>query len=92
MSAMLDEAADYVCKRSIRARAARRQSRWIVQCALRHLNAGASTDDVGRLVRKDVKAANPMFAMILIQILLPIIIRLIIEWWLNRNKTERGWP
>lgn len=92
MNAMLDEATEYVCKRSRRARMSRKQSRWIVQLALRHLNAGASTDDVGRLVRADVKAANPMFAMILIQILLPIIIRLIIEWWLNRNKTERGWP
>jgi len=42
------------------------------------------TVNLGLLVR--MKYGNPIVIWILLNIIVPVVVRLVIEWWLNRGK------
>ncbi len=80
------DAAEYVLRRSWRARRSERNARWLVGLAVRRLNQGVPPDKLAELLQMDVRASvNPMWASVIINLLLPIVVQLILAWWERRN-------
>jgi len=89
-------ATDYVLARSWTCRRWRKHTCWLVREAIEFLPYAprpGERPDVwrGRLrahLRRQVRDAefgNPVLIYILLNVILPIVVRLVIEWWLNRR-------
>ena len=80
-------AQQYCLKRSWRLRLRRRDSEWLIEEAVRMgrlIGERRLTVNLGLLVR--MKYGNPIVIWILLNIIVPVVVRLVIEWWLNRGK------
>lgn len=99
--AMAHECSEYVLRRSWRARRAPRESRRLCGLAVIHLTMlpyeaqMGPADELRKHLRyqltEDAKAGNPKFTAIILQILISIIVKLIIEWWMRRREAK-AWP
>ena len=87
----------YAEERSFLAWSARESSLWLVHRAVHHLermppevrDEGQSHELRHRLraeLRQDIRDRKPRFGGFILSLLLPIIIRLVIEWWLARRN------
>ena len=93
----LTSAEKYCFKRSWRLRLFRNHTRHLIRlsmfilppkppsCYTRKYWAKHLRDELSVQVRNDCK--NPIVIFILLQIVLPIVIKFIIEWWFNRKNT-----
>ncbi len=100
----MNDLIDVCLKKSFLLRIRKSDSRWLLHAAIRYLppDSWKMTDETYELVESNLKKylvrdirkryGNPVIIFILIRIILPIIIRLVIEWWLNQNKVPKKLP
>lgn len=83
----LNDAADYVVARSWIARRNERWARRLAKLAADDLADGGTAETAAARCRDTVRreVGNPILVAILLNVVLPIVIKLVIEWWLNRK-------
>ena len=92
------EATKYVLDRSWTCRRNRKGVAWLVREAIEALPGRVPENAdpevwrtrirnylAGRLKRHGKEVGNPILIFILLNIVLPIVVRLVIEWWLHRK-------
>ena len=95
------EATQYVLDGSWTCRRWRKHTSWLVRDAVEFLPDHPSAgDQAGRWrsqltahLRKRVRSeryGNPIIIFILLNVVVPIVVRLVIEWWLKRRKAPDG--
>ena len=89
------EASEYVFARSWRARRSRERTRRVVRRGVLYLatapadmNAAELREYLkGCLLVGDERVGNPLVIWFFLQVVLPIVIRLLVEWWLSRRSS-----
>lgn len=90
-------ATDYVLERSWTCRRWRKHTCWLVREAIEFLPHSPKTGERPEPWRErlrehlcrsvaDERIGNPVLIFILLNIVIPIVVRLVIEWWLNRRE------
>ena len=91
---------DFCFERSFLLRRSRRHAGRLIELAIRSLpeNTWAVSEETKLLLsfnlmsilERDVRIryGNPLVILILLKIIIPIIIQLVIQWWLNKEKDE----
>jgi len=83
------EAQDYCFKKSWKLRRDRKRASKAINRAVDLLGSGTAPKDLGKQLRErikdDRKLGNPFMMMIFMNLILPIIIKLILKWWEKRN-------
>ena len=98
-------AQQYCLSRSWRLRLRRKDSEWLIREAIKSAQGGylASKHTLSMhlkfLVRTryglvcaengEVKYGNPILIWFLLNIIVPVVVRLVIEWWLNQMESLR---
>ena len=93
---MPESAQEYVLRRSFVCRRVRKDACWLVAEALDYLRRQSDLPDGRQALRGRLRAhlrecvqrdaGNPLLVWVLLNIVLPIVVRLVIEWWLNRDN------
>ena len=90
-------ASEYVLDRSWTCRRWRKHSCWLAGEAVKFLHRQGATrahahewrsrvaSHLAECVRRDL-FGNPVLIWILLNVVVPIVVRLVIEWWLNREE------
>jgi len=93
----MSTAEDYCLARSRRLRLRAADSRWLARLAVEQLPPAPPRDfhryeqewrarlkgSLGKAVRR--RYGNPVIVWILLNVVVPVVVRLVIEWWLNRK-------
>lgn len=98
MTGLADVCADVCLEKSFLLRTRKSDTRWLVRRAIGYLplkswNVTNETrklmeGNLRELLARDIreKYGNPIIIFILLRIILPIVVRFVIEWWLNWNE------
>ena len=96
MTTLRIEATDYVLDHSWTCRRARKHACRLARCAVEYLEthdtAAYGTSELNdRLTLhlmarvRNEQVGNPLLIWILLNVVVPMVVRLVIEWWLNRK-------
>lgn len=90
-----DAAEEYCLQRSWRLRCRSEDSRWLIRLAVAHLPDRLPQDRVDELraglqVRLEEavrdRYGNPVVVWVLLNLVVPIVVKLVLDWWLNRKE------
>jgi hypothetical protein len=93
------DAERYCLERSTRLRLRSADSRWLIRLAVDHLpdESNGHGRDKERACRRRLAAVlrdnvrkrygNPVVVWVLLNIVVPVVVRLVLEWWLHHKET-----
>jgi len=91
-----DAAEAFCLGRSWRLRLRPADSRWLIRLAVEQLPPGPVCESAGRALAGELRSslaasvraryASPLVVWVLLNVVVPIVVRLVIEWWLRRKE------